>query len=137
VAEIVLRRIEQAERVSELFLELVEVARMEYFNPPATLNETGQVMTTTRIPAIVARLKTAVAILAARAIRLCGGFAMSNRPERGPGTSPDGRRGRRRARQGDRMELPVRGALRGSRLRRLGRGYSPRSLGPRLSGERG
>jgi hypothetical protein len=63
-AEMVLRRIEQAERVSELFLQLVEVAREEYFSPPAPLHETGSVMTTTRIPAILARVKIAVAILA-------------------------------------------------------------------------
>lgn len=63
-ADIVLRRLAQLEQVSELLLHLVEVARTEYFQPPEPLRlEGGQVVTTTRVPAIQARLRTAVAIL--------------------------------------------------------------------------
>jgi hypothetical protein len=63
-ADIVLRRLAQLEQVSELLLHLVEVARIEYFQPPEPLRlEGAQVVTTTRVPAIQARLRTAVAIL--------------------------------------------------------------------------
>jgi hypothetical protein len=63
-ADLVLRRLAQLEKVSGLLLYLVEVARSEYFAPSAPLHlEGGQIVTTTRLPAIQARLRTAVAIL--------------------------------------------------------------------------
>ncbi|MBV9310167.1 MAG: hypothetical protein JOZ73_05015, partial [Solirubrobacterales bacterium] len=56
-ADMVVRRLEQLEQVAQLFLHLVEVSREEYFRPPAELDVGNrQMVTTTRVPAIVARL---------------------------------------------------------------------------------
>jgi hypothetical protein len=65
VAELALRRVAQLEVISGLLLHLVEVAREEYFHPPAPVDVTeqgfGQMVTTTRMPAIRLRLDAAVA----------------------------------------------------------------------------
>lgn len=65
VADLQLRRVVQLEVISGLLLHLVEVAREEYFHPPAPVDVTeqglGEMVTTTRIPAIRLRLDAAVA----------------------------------------------------------------------------
>lgn len=59
-----LRRLAQLEQVSGLLLHLVEGARADYFAPPAPLHlEGGQIVTTTRVLGIQARLRTAMAVL--------------------------------------------------------------------------
>lgn len=84
-ADIVLRRLAQLEQVSGLLLHLVEVARTEHFQPPAPLHlEGGQVVTTTRVPAIQARLRTAVAILK----KLGGPDFTAKLPASGSGDKP-------------------------------------------------
>ena len=63
-AELALRRLAQLGAISGLMLRMVEVAREEYFHPPAPVDVTegmGQMVTTTRLPAIRMRLDTAVA----------------------------------------------------------------------------
>src|SRR5450755_2261654 len=71
-AELALRRLAQLEAISALTLNIVEVAREEYFHPPAPVDvfhppapvdvteALGQFVTTTRLPAIRSRLQTAV-----------------------------------------------------------------------------
>ena len=65
VADLALRRVAQLEVISGLLLHMVEVAREEYFHPPAPVDVTeqglGQMVTTTRLPAIRLRLDAAVA----------------------------------------------------------------------------
>lgn len=64
VADVALRRVAQLEVISGLLLHMVEVAREEYFHPPAPVDVTeqglGQMVTTTRLPAIRLRLDAAV-----------------------------------------------------------------------------
>src|SRR5450755_2326940 len=62
-AELALRRLAQLEAISALMPNMVEVAREEYFHPPAPVDVTeglGRFVTTTRLPAIRSRLQTAV-----------------------------------------------------------------------------
>jgi len=62
-AELALRRLAQPEAISALMPNMVEVAREEYFHPPAPVDVTeglGRFVTTTRLPAIRSRLQTAV-----------------------------------------------------------------------------
>jgi hypothetical protein len=84
MAELALRRIAQLEVISDLMLRIVEVAREEYFHPPAPVDVAegkGQMVTTTRLPAIRIRVDAAVA-----AFNKLGGTALDVKlPEPGRG----------------------------------------------------
>lgn len=61
-AEIILQRIVQLERVADVLSELIEVAQQEHLNPPAQVAPPSP-FTATRIPAMIQRLRTSLAIL--------------------------------------------------------------------------
>jgi hypothetical protein len=84
-ADLALRRLAQLEQVSGLLLHLVEVAKFEYFAPSAPVDVGGgHMVTTTRIPPIQARLRTAVAVLK----ELGGPDLAPMLPESGRGDKP-------------------------------------------------